>query len=125
MSSLETSPYEVYKKFMSYPLEKRKKEVGMLNIRHPSKIPIIIYTKNKQAPLLKKCKFLVNTDITIAELLHTIRKYMELKQNESIFLFTENNTIPPSSFTVQSLYKEHKNEDGFMYLEYSVENTFG
>lgn len=123
--SQETTPYEVYTKFMSYPLEKRKKEVNLLMMRHPTKIPVIVYTKNKQAPLLKKCKFLVNTDITVAEFMHIMRKYMELKHYESVFLFTEKNTIPPSSYTVQALYKEHKNEDGFIYLEYSVESTFG
>jgi GABA(A) receptor-associated protein len=119
------SPYEVYQKFMSLPLDKRVREVENLTKRYPSKIGVIVHTKNKQAPLLKKCKFLVDKSISVSEFMFILRKYMELKENESIFLFTEANTLPPSSSNFGSLYEQHKHKDGFLYLEYNIENTFG
>jgi GABA(A) receptor-associated protein len=125
MMTKTSNPLEIYKKFMDIPIEKKQREVHILTSRYPSKLAVIVHTKNKQAPLLKKCKFLVDRQITISEFMHIIRKYMDLQQNESIFLFTESNTIPPSSSNFDVLYKEHKNQDGFLYLEYSVENTFG
>ena len=33
--------------------------------------------------------------------------------------------LPPSSASMGSIYAEHKDEDGFLYVAYSGENTFG
>ena len=42
-----------------------------------------------------------------------------------MFLFLEGNTLAPTAELVSSLYETHKDEDGFLYMEYSGENTFG
>ena len=43
---------------------------------------------------------------------------------KAIFIFV-NNVIPPSSSLLSQVYQEHADEDGFLYVTYSSENTFG
>ena len=33
--------------------------------------------------------------------------------------------IPPTSASLKEIYDEHKDEDGFLYMTYAGENTFG
>ncbi len=43
---------------------------------------------------------------------------------KAIFIFV-NNVLPPSSSLLSQVYQEHMDEDGFLYVLYSSENTFG
>jgi GABA(A) receptor-associated protein len=36
-----------------------------------------------------------------------------------------NKTLPPTAALMSQVYKEHKDEDGFLYVTYSGESTFG
>jgi GABA(A) receptor-associated protein len=36
-----------------------------------------------------------------------------------------NNTLPPAASLMSQIYKEHKDTDGFLYVIYSGESTFG
>lgn len=35
------------------------------------------------------------------------------------------NVLPPTAALMSSVYEDHKDEDGFLYVAYSGENTFG
>ena len=74
-------------------------------------------------PLLQK-KFLVPSDITVGKFIFEIRKHMQLAPEQAIFLFV-NEALPPSSALVSQIYKQHADEDGFLYCSYSGENSFG
>ena len=39
--------------------------------------------------------------------------------------FVASGTLPPSVSTLQSVYDDHHDEDGFLYMTYSGENFFG
>ena len=41
-----------------------------------------------------------------------------------LFIFI-NDTMPTTADTVSIVYDTHKDEDGFLYVKYSGENTFG
>jgi len=47
-----------------------------------------------------------------------------MNAEQSLFLFI-NNKIPPTITTISMMYDENKDEDGFMYVVYTGENTFG
>ena len=49
---------------------------------------------------------------------------MKLPPEMALFIFV-NNTIPSSSTLMSNLYSQYKDPDGFLYLTYSGENTFG
>ena len=76
------------------------------------------------APLIDKKKFLVPNDITIGKFIYEIRKHMKLSEEAAIFLFVDS-ALPPSSSLVSQIYKQHMDEDGFLYITYSGENSFG
>ena len=42
-----------------------------------------------------------------------------------IYTYVHCITVPHSSASMGSIYAEHKDEDGFLYVAYSGENTFG
>lgn len=93
--------------------------------KYPTRIPIIV-EKHKYCslPEIDKNKYLVDKDMTIREFLYVIRKKIQLDKSESIFL-TINNKLFSSNDIVSKIYKNEKNEDGFLYIVYSSENTFG
>lgn len=107
-------------------LEERKKEAENMRRKYPDRICMLLSKNHRcQLPDIEKNKFLVPHDLTVGQMLHVIRKRIKITASESIFLFTEQNTLPMSTITMYALYNDHKNEDGFLYLTYNAEDTFG
>jgi GABA(A) receptor-associated protein len=73
---------------------------------------------------IDKRKFLVPADLTVAQFMYIIRKRIQLPPEKAMFLFV-NKVLPTTSSTMGSIYEEHKDPDGFLYISYSGENTFG
>ena len=93
--------------------------------KHPDKAPIIC----EKSPLtelkgMERVKFLVPLGLRVGEFQHIIRKRLECDATQAIFL-TSNGTMLTSNQTIQDVYTLHKAEDGFLYMEYLGENTFG
>ena len=63
-------------------------------------------------------------DLAVGQFMFVLRKRMKLPSEQAIFLFV-NGIIPSSNTLVHELYQQHKNVDGFLYVGYSGENTFG
>lgn len=53
-----------------------------------------------------------------------IRRHMKLRPEKAIFLFVDN-VLPPTGAPMSQIYDRHKDEDGFLYVTYSGESTFG
>ena len=103
----------------------RKAESDIIRKKYPDRIPVIVYKNEKSdTPDIDKNKFLVPNDLSVAQFLFTIRKRIKLRPEQSLFLFVKN-SIPRSDILLSQLYKEYKDEDGFLYITYSGENTFG
>lgn len=73
---------------------------------------------------IDKRKFLVPNDISVAQFMWIIRKRIQLPSEKAIFLFV-GKVLPQSSASMGQVYEEHKDDDGFLYIAYSGENTFG
>jgi GABA(A) receptor-associated protein len=56
--------------------------------------------------------------------MYVVRKRINLAADTAIFLFVEN-TIPSTAQVLGETYANHKDEDGFLYVVYSGESTFG
>ncbi|ONH66288.1 Autophagy-related protein 8 [Cyberlindnera fabianii] len=111
--------------FGTHDLEKRKAEAQKILQRFDNRIPIICERAEKSnLPEIDKKKYLVPYDLTIGQLVYVIRKRINLPPEKAIFIFV-NDILPPTAATVSSIYEEHKDEDGFLYVLYSSENTFG
>ena len=73
---------------------------------------------------IDKNKFLVPKDLNMNQFVYIIRKRIKLDKSQSIFLMV-NNSLCPSNTPVSVIYDDHKDEDGFLYIKYTGENTFG
>tara|TARA_B110000495_G_C23028129_1_gene611469 strand:+ start:1712 stop:2074 length:363 start_codon:yes stop_codon:yes gene_type:complete len=109
-----------------FTLEQRLEESTKIRNKYDTKIPIIVEpSKSGTLSKIDKCKFLIPDNMTLAQFLYILRRRIKLVETEAIFIFVNNNILPPTSSLLSNLYEEHKHEDGFLYLTYCNENTFG
>lgn len=108
-----------------HTLEHRKEESRKIRSKYPDRIPVVVERAPKsQISDIDKRKFLVPADLSVAQFMYIIRKRIQLAPEKSMFLFV-NRMLPTTSSTMGSIYDEYKDEDGFLYIAYSGENTFG
>lgn len=106
-------------------LENRKLESEKILTKYPNKIPVICEPAvGCKLNKLDKCKFLIPEDLTFGQFMYTVRKRINLDKSMAMFLII-NDLLPNTSSLMGTLYKEHKEEDNFLYVVYSDENTFG
>ena len=109
-----------------YSFHDRCEESYKVSNKYIDRIPIICEKSSTQTQLpdIDKHKYLVPRDITIGQFIFVIRKRINLAPNDALFLFI-NNSMFSSNITINSIYDANKNEDGFLYVTYSKESTFG
>ncbi|TIB93662.1 hypothetical protein E3Q19_00860 [Wallemia mellicola] len=108
-----------------HPFEKRKAEAERIRQKYPDRIPVICEKGDKtDIPTIDKKKYLVPSDLTVGQFVYVIRKRIKLAPEKAIFIFV-NEELPPTAALMSAIYNEHKDEDGFLYVTYSGENTFG
>lgn len=107
--------------------EQRSAEAFKIRQNFPGRVPVILEkTRNGKhsLPDIEKNKFLVPGDLTVGQFIYVVRKRMALPPELALFLFI-NNSLPPSGAILRELYATHGDPDGFLYIEYSGESTFG
>ena len=116
----------MFQTFKQHPLYLRKEQSARIKAKYPNRIPVIVekYMNSTSAPDIDKNKFLVPGDVTVGSFIHIIRSRMKLSEKAALFLFCKNN-IPPTCELMSIIYDTHKDEDGFLYMCYTTENTFG
>ena len=113
------------KQVQDHPFEKRAAEAARIREKYPDRIPVICEKEPRSdiAPVDKR-KYLIPIDLTVGQFVYVIRKRISIPPEKAIFIFV-NNTLPPTAALMSTVYEQHKDEDGFMYMMYSGENTFG
>lgn len=106
--------------------EKRKEECSRIKKKYPERVPVIIEinNNNKNRLTLDKKKYLVPGDLTIGQFLYILRKRVKLGSEEALFLFINNHIMAPNTLLAH-VQKNHRDKDGFLYGELSLEQTFG
>lgn len=113
-----------------YPFNERQAESTRVRIKYPEHIPVIVEKIARSTiPVLKNKKYLIPVNCTVGEFIYLIRKKMkedsvELLPEQAFFLFVKG-TIPSTAAKLNEVYHNHKDKDGFLYINYSSENTFG
>ncbi|KAJ9171238.1 hypothetical protein P3X46_014629 [Hevea brasiliensis] len=77
-------------------LEERRAEAARIREKYPGRIPFV----------------------------YVIRKRIKLSAEKAIFIFVDN-VLPPTGAVMSTIYDEKEDADGFLYVAYSGENTFG
>lgn len=108
-----------------YSFDARYEESKNIMSKYSDRIPIIV-TRDKRSKLehIDKNKFLAPEDLTVAQFISVIRKRIKLSESEAMYIFV-NNTLPTTSASLSTIYSQHKDEDGFLYITYCSENVFG
>uniref|UniRef100_S4RGH2 Gamma-aminobutyric acid receptor-associated protein-like 2 n=2 Tax=Petromyzon marinus TaxID=7757 RepID=S4RGH2_PETMA len=108
-----------------HSFEHRRAESNKIRNKYPDRVPVVVEkVPGSQIGDIDKRKYLVPADITVAQFMWIIRKRVQLPSDKAIFLFIDK-TVPQSSASIGQLYEDQKDEDGFLYVAYSGENTFG
>ena len=104
----------------------RESEATRVRNKYPNRYPLIVekdHTSNI-VETIDKTKFLVPGDLTMGQMIYVIRKRIKLSSEKALFIFVDN-IMPTTNDTIVNIYNNHKDEDGFLYIKFAGENTFG
>lgn len=100
---------------------KRKQESEKIMDKYPNRIPIIVESKTFE---LDKHKYLVPKNLTVGEFHLVLRKRINIKPEEAIFLLI-NNKAPMINSKMEDIYEEDKSDCGFLFIIITKESVFG
>lgn len=117
-----------YKKTTSYE-ERLQKSTKMISL-YPDRIPVILemspssfnYTKYMNSS--HKIKYLVPYNITMGQFIQILREKIKMDPSIALFFFINNKIFPITSI-IGDIYKNNADADGFLYIEFCEESTFG
>jgi len=118
-NQIETTTFQGNHKFI-----KRKAESDRILEKYPERVPVICERLTKRIGELDRKKYLCPGDLSLANFIYVIRKRMKLAPEKAIYLFI-NNKLCPTSALLSQIYNENKDKDGFLYIKYDGESTFG
>ena len=109
-----------------HSFQERQDQSSRILEKYPDRIPIICEKNNKNTstPSIDKNKYLIPIDLTIGQFMYVIRKRLHLAPEQAIYFFIKG-MIPATSQHIWDTYNKYKDDDGFLYITYSCENTFG
>ena len=115
--------------------EKRAAEARRILNKYPDRIPVIVEKAARSTlPDIDKKKFLVPGTMLCGEFKYIIHKHLQqqtqaanqagISAEQTVYLFIKN-TPPRTGALMSELYEQSRDEDGFLYMQYSAENTLG
>ena len=110
-------------------VEKRKNECEKIINQFPDKIPIICEKdpECREIADIDKTKYLVSSNLTVAQFSFMIRKKLNVKEGEKAFYLLVNGKYNlTGDIPLSKVYENHKNpEDGFLYIVYTGQIFMG
>ncbi|OWM67379.1 hypothetical protein CDL15_Pgr000831 [Punica granatum] len=108
-----------------FPLDKRVEESKSVIVKYPDRVPVIIERYSRtDLPEMEKKKFLVPRDMSVGQFIHLLSSRLHIAPGKALFMFVKN-TLPSTASRMDSIYQSFRDEDGFLYMCYSTEKTFG
>ena len=108
-----------------YDENSRYQESNKILLKYPTRVPIIVEKHEKcQFEEINKKKYLVPKDMPMNQFVFVIRKRIKLDPSQSLFVMV-NNSLVSSPELLGEVYETKKDTDGFLYMTYSGESTFG
>lgn len=117
-----------YKKNTKY--EERLQKSNKMKSLYPDRIPVIIEMSASSlnyTTYMKSChkiKYLVPHNITMGQFIQILREKIKIDPSTALFFFINNKIFPITSL-IGDIYKDNADDDGFLYIEFCEESTFG
>ena len=134
-----------------HSLEQRRFESERIRRRYPDRIPVIVQPSLSSSTLsspslfrsftssstssschevtltrLENEKFLVPSELSFGQFAYNIRRRLRLRAEHALFFYIGSHGKQPMlSSTMEILYNEHKDLDGFLYVCFADEKVFG
>lgn len=116
-----------------------------MRAKHKERVPIIVDRGTKETPQVTKNKFLVPDSFTIAQFQAIVRRYLKplegtdqkkLQPQDALFFFireykyesgveTHSDKLVPAQQTLGQLYQQYQDRNGYLFIVYNKETTFG
>ncbi|KAF5455461.1 hypothetical protein F2P56_025034 [Juglans regia] len=108
-----------------FNFELRYEESSEILAKYPDRVPVIVERYSRSdLPEMEKRKYLVPQDMSVGQFIYILSGRLHLAPGKALFVFVKN-TLPQTATLMGSVYKSFKDEDGFLYMCYSTEKTFG
>ncbi|KAB2056614.1 hypothetical protein ERO13_A11G106500v2 [Gossypium hirsutum] len=108
-----------------FTFDQRLEESRDIIAKYPNRVPVIVERYSKaDLPEMEKKKYLVPRDMSVGQFIHILSLRLRLSPGKALFVFVKN-TLPQTATLMDSLYESFKEDDGFLYMCYSSEKTFG
>ncbi|KAG8341319.1 putative microtubule-associated protein 1A [Trypanosoma vivax] len=131
----------MYRYQATHSFHVRLKETTAVRSRYPDHVPIICEpaqghessqcddalfssARRRVQRELDRSKFLLPEKSTMTQLMILLRRRLLLEEGQGVFVFV-GGELPPNSSCVGDLYRKWRDPDGFLYMSYGIENTFG
>lgn len=109
-----------------------EKSTRLLN-KFPDRIPVIIEKNEGNLKLdLQNSKYLLQKDMSVSTFICIIRTKINktlINSKKAIFTFVKKNEgnyiLIPMNENMGNIYDIYKQDDGFLYIKFGIENTFG
>nr|BAM62967.1 autophagy 8d [Petunia x hybrida] len=112
-----------FKQEFSY--DERVAESHDIIAKYPDRLPVVVERYSKtDLPDMEKKKYLVPRDMSVGQFIHILSGRLHLAPGKALFIFV-NNTLPQTTSLIEAVYDSFKDDDGFLYMCYSSEKTFG
>ncbi|TNM85647.1 hypothetical protein fugu_007918 [Takifugu bimaculatus] len=141
-----SKPFKQRKNFAT-----RKQEVAGIRSKFPNKVPVSLWARRgagsgcsaaltrfcqrqviieryegeKYLPPLDKTKFLVPHELTMTQFVTIIRNRMALLPTQAFYLLVNNSGLASMALTMAQVYRDHQDDDGFLYMTYASQEMFG
>lgn len=107
------------------PLNVRREEAKRMMEKYPERYPVVIEcAEGSGVKKLEMEKYMVPHHFTVGQFLVVLRKKISLAPDKAIYLYT-GGVIPETSQLMSQLYQDKAEDDGFLYMTYASESTFG
>jgi len=111
-----------------FTYQDRKNKFNKFKEIYPDRIPVVLQPeqryKNGSLNPMKKSFYLFGENVSVCKILQFIRSEIKIGDETAIWLFV-NGIVPQMTSTLNSLYENNKDNDGFLYIVYCGELTFG
>ena len=112
---------------MGLSLESRTRQTIAMCKRYPDKVPIMLSSdRNSSNQSCVSKKLMIPRSATCAQFIVMIRERVQIQSTHALFFVTvPKHHLICGSTTIGEVYDKEKTDDGFLYIVYALEHSFG